>query len=73
SDGLTGATATADTVFVALARLTAEPEPVPLDESVAVTVVDGTDEIHVRWSGGREVRARLDDGAVEVGTGRPGA
>jgi hypothetical protein len=37
-----------------------------------VTVVDGTDEIHVRWSGGREVRARLDDGAVAVRTTRPG-
>lgn len=73
SEGLTGVTAAADTVFVALARLTAEPEPVPLGESVAVTAVDGTDEIHVRWSGGREVRARLDDGAVAVRTTRPGA
>ncbi|WUR79414.1 DUF2264 domain-containing protein [Streptomyces phaeochromogenes] len=73
TDGLTGVTAAADTVFVALARLTAEPDPVPLGESVTVTVVDGTNGIHVRWSGGREVRARLDDGAVEVRTTRRGA
>jgi hypothetical protein len=36
--------------------------------------VDGAaGEIHVRWSGGREVRAKPADGAVEVRTARPGA
>ncbi|MFF3818263.1 DUF2264 domain-containing protein [Streptomyces bluensis] len=64
-DGLTGVTAGADTLFVALARLTAEPDPVPLEESVSVHV-DGTDEMHVRFSGGRKVRARFEDGAVMV-------
>ncbi|MCX4904505.1 DUF2264 domain-containing protein [Streptomyces sp. NBC_00878] len=73
AEGLTGVTAAADTVFVAFARLTAEPDPAPLEDSVAVTTVDGTNEIHVRWSGGREVRARLADGAVAVRTARPGA
>ncbi|MBA2809889.1 DUF2264 domain-containing protein [Streptomyces sp. KM273126] len=65
-DGLTGVTAGAHTVFVALARLTAEPDPVPLEESVSVHVDGTTDEIHVRWSGGPEVRARFEDGAVVV-------
>ncbi|GGZ78496.1 DUF2264 domain-containing protein [Streptomyces bluensis] len=65
ADGLTGVTAGEDTVFVALARLTAEPDPVPLEESVSVRV-DGTGEIHVRFSGGSEARARLEDGAVVV-------
>ncbi|MEV6592092.1 DUF2264 domain-containing protein [Streptomyces acidicola] len=65
-DGLTGVTAGAHTVFVALARLTAEPAPVPLEESVSVHVDGTTDEIHVRWGGGSEVRARFEDGAVVV-------
>lgn len=66
SEELTGATAEGDTLFVALARLTAEPEPAALEELVTVRV-DGTGELHVRWSGGREVRARLEDGAVAGG------
>ncbi|MEW2403912.1 DUF2264 domain-containing protein [Streptomyces sp. NPDC046862] len=68
--GLTGVTAAGGTVFVALARLTGEPDPVPLEElvsvRVSVRVEDGTDEIHVRWNGGSETRARLGDGAVAV-------
>lgn len=67
--GLTGtATATATgeaSLFVALARLTAEPDPVPLAEAVAVRV-DGTGELTVTWSGGREVRVRVGDGVAEV-------
>lgn len=58
---LLGATGDADTLFVALTRLTAEPAPVPLDELVAVRV-DDEGVIHVRWSDGREVEARLTDG-----------
>ncbi|GGX04200.1 DUF2264 domain-containing protein [Streptomyces chartreusis] len=59
--GLTGVTGDRPTLFVALARLTAEPEPTPLDELVTVRP-DGADGILVRWSDGREVRARLTDG-----------
>ncbi|MFE6939276.1 DUF2264 domain-containing protein [Streptomyces chartreusis] len=59
--GLTGVTGDRPTLFVALARLTAEPEPVPLDDLVTVRP-DGADGILVRWSDGREVRARLTDG-----------
>ncbi|WP_128431211.1 DUF2264 domain-containing protein [Streptomyces cyaneus] len=58
--GLTGVTGDGPTVFVALARLTAEPDPVPLQELVAVQVAE-SGEIHVRWSAGREVRVRLDE------------
>jgi hypothetical protein len=66
--GLTGVTGDGPTVFVALARLTAETDPAPLDGLVAVRV-PRTDEIHVRWSTGREVRIRLtgDGDAVDVG------
>lgn len=59
-DDLTGATDSEPTLFVALARLTAEPEPAPLDELVTVRVDDG--EIHVRWQDGRTVRVRFADG-----------
>ncbi|MGW5470690.1 DUF2264 domain-containing protein [Streptomyces chartreusis] len=58
---LTGVTGDRPTLFVALARLTAEPEPAPLDELVTVRP-DGADGILVRWSDGHEVRARLTDG-----------
>lgn len=58
---LTGVTGDRPTLFVALARLTAGPEPTPLDELVTVRP-DGADGILVRWSDGREVRARLTDG-----------
>ncbi|MGW7719047.1 DUF2264 domain-containing protein, partial [Streptomyces chartreusis] len=58
---LTGVTGERPTLFVALARLTAEPEPTPLDELMSVRP-DGADGILVRWSDGREVRARLTDG-----------
>lgn len=58
---LSGATGDGPTLFVALTRLTAEPDPAPLDELVTVRV-DDEDTIHVRWSDGREIRARLTDG-----------
>ncbi|WP_436986796.1 DUF2264 domain-containing protein [Streptomyces sp. enrichment culture] len=61
-DDLGGVTARGATLFVALARLTAEPDPVPLTEAVRVDADDdGT--LTVRWSGGDEVRVRLDDEA----------
>ncbi|MGN9757898.1 DUF2264 domain-containing protein [Streptomyces sp. SD31] len=63
--GLTGVTGDGPTVFVALARLTAEPDPVPLQELVSVQVAE-TGEIRVRWSAGREVRVRLDENGVAV-------
>ncbi|MFI5551851.1 DUF2264 domain-containing protein [Streptomyces sp. NPDC051738] len=58
---LSGTTGEGPTLFVALARLTAEPDPAPLDELVTVRV-DGEGTMHVRWSDGREIRARLADG-----------
>ncbi|MER5936145.1 DUF2264 domain-containing protein [Streptomyces sp. NPDC001928] len=58
---LSGATGDTDTLFVALTRLTAEPAPTPLDELVAVRV-DEEGALHVRWSDGRKVEARLTDG-----------
>ncbi|MFJ7291209.1 DUF2264 domain-containing protein [Streptomyces collinus] len=65
-DDLTGVTAGDSTLFAALARLTAETDPVPLPETVAVTAsADG--ELTVRWSTGREMRVRLDGSGVHVG------
>ncbi|MGI5379109.1 DUF2264 domain-containing protein [Streptomyces sp. CA-251387] len=55
------------TLFVALARLTAEPDPVPLDELVTVRV-DGEDGLQVRWGDGRTVEARFVDAGVEIAT-----
>ncbi|MDF3144841.1 MULTISPECIES: DUF2264 domain-containing protein [unclassified Streptomyces] len=63
--GLPGLTGDGPSVFVALARLTAEPDPVPLQELVAVQVAE-SGEIHVRWSSGREWRVRLDENGVGV-------
>ncbi len=65
SDTLTGVTTAGGTLFVALARLTGDPDPAPLADTVAVHL-DGTGELTVRWSKGPEVRAQLDDGAVDV-------
>lgn len=64
-DDLTGVTAGDATLFVALARLTAEADPVPLRETVSVTA-SGEGELTARWSEGPEVRVRLDASGVHV-------
>jgi hypothetical protein len=56
------------TLFVALARLTGEPDPAPLTDLATVEVPDG-DEIAVRWSSGAGCRfrfARAEDGTWSV-------
>ncbi|MFF0002106.1 DUF2264 domain-containing protein [Streptomyces tibetensis] len=63
---LCGVTTGDFTLFVALARLTAEADPVPLAETVAVTA-SGDGRLTVRWSGGPEVQVRLDTSGVHVG------
>ncbi|MFJ8590967.1 DUF2264 domain-containing protein [Streptomyces sp. NPDC093598] len=65
-DDLTGVTAGDATLFVALARLTAEADPAPLAETVTATA-SGDGELTVRWSEGPEVRVRLDGAGVHVG------
>ncbi|MER5832817.1 DUF2264 domain-containing protein [Streptomyces sp. NPDC002130] len=62
---LTGVTTGDSTLFVALARLTGEADPVPLAETVAVTT-SGEGELTVLWSAGPEVRVRLDGAGVRV-------
>ncbi|MFF2199800.1 DUF2264 domain-containing protein [Streptomyces sp. NPDC058145] len=60
SDGyvLSGVTGDGATLFVALARLTAEPDPAPLGDLVAVEVRDEQD-LTVRWATGRCGRFRF--------------
>ncbi|WP_340375065.1 DUF2264 domain-containing protein [Streptomyces sp. SS7] len=69
SDGeaaaLAGTAGDGGTLFVALARLTAEPETGPLEETVSVRA-EGPDGIRVRWSDGSEVRVTLSGDAVRV-------
>ncbi|MET8410895.1 DUF2264 domain-containing protein [Streptomyces sp. NPDC005195] len=57
---LEGAGAMGDdaTLFVALARLTAEPDPRPLDELVSVTV-EGAFDVSVSWASGPAARFRF--------------
>ncbi|WDV55376.1 DUF2264 domain-containing protein [Streptomyces coeruleorubidus] len=64
-EALTGVTGDGDTLFVALARLTGEPAPVPLAELVSVRV-DETGSVEVRWSDGDGARVLLDGSGVEV-------
>ncbi|MFF4832871.1 DUF2264 domain-containing protein [Streptomyces sp. NPDC001315] len=65
TDELTGVTGEGATLFVALARLTAEPEPAPLAESVSVRV-EGEGVLDISWSGGSGARVRVDERGAEV-------
>ena len=63
---LTGVVGAGPTLFVALARLTAEADPAPMAEAVTVEVT-GPGEFVVRWTEGPAHRVRLADGEVTVG------
>ncbi|MFI6560073.1 DUF2264 domain-containing protein [Streptomyces sp. NPDC050534] len=63
--GVAGVTGEGDTLFVALARLTGEPDSVPLGEAVSVRA-DGERELTVRWGDGSEAGVRWVGSGVEV-------
>jgi hypothetical protein len=50
------------TLFVALVRITAEPDPRPLGELVSVEV-DGDHGVSVHWAGGRRTNYRFTESA----------
>ncbi|WP_328677205.1 DUF2264 domain-containing protein [Streptomyces sp. NBC_01261] len=54
------------TLFVALARLTGEPDPRPLAELVSVEV-DGDHGVSVQWAGGRRTGFRFTESAGRSG------
>ncbi|WP_327400426.1 DUF2264 domain-containing protein [Streptomyces sp. NBC_01288] len=54
------------TLFVALARLTAEPDPRPLAELVSVEV-DGDHGVSVQWADGKRVGFRFTESAGRAG------
>ncbi|WP_208870589.1 DUF2264 domain-containing protein [Streptomyces griseochromogenes] len=65
---LSGVTGAAPTLFVALARLTAEPGPPPLTDLVSVEV-QGDYDLRVRWTSGRLGHFRFtapDDGSADA-------
>ncbi len=64
-EDLTGVTGSGATLFVALARLTAEPGPAPLEHTVTVTA-PAEGELTVRWNGGPVLRVRFDAARVQV-------
>ncbi|MGW0820212.1 DUF2264 domain-containing protein [Streptomyces sp. NPDC002845] len=64
SESLTGVTGDGDGLFVALARLTADPDPRPLADLASV-VVDGT-ELRVTWEDGSETAVRVEPGGPMV-------
>ncbi|MFE7842011.1 DUF2264 domain-containing protein [Streptomyces sp. NPDC057474] len=62
--GFAGETGDADaTLFVALARLTADPDPLPLTELVSVAV-EGAYDVVVTWADGERAGFRFDRGAT---------
>ncbi|MDK1345619.1 DUF2264 domain-containing protein [Streptomyces sp. 378] len=63
-EDLTGVTTGDSTLFVALARLTAETDAAPLAETVTVTASGA--EFTAHWSEGPRVRVRLDGAGVTV-------
>ncbi|MEU9167245.1 DUF2264 domain-containing protein [Streptomyces sp. NPDC048420] len=65
-DELAGVTGEGAALFVAVARLTGESDPVPLEEAVAVQAY-GARELGVRWGDDEpEVRVRFGDAGVEI-------
>lgn len=68
TSGLTGVTGEEVTLFVALARLTAEADPLPLQALVSVEV-EGAYEVRVRWADGPETRFRFSaPGGLSAGS-----
>jgi hypothetical protein len=65
TDSLTGFAGENATLFVALARLTAEPDPVPLGDLVSVGA-DDAGGLEVRWHDGGVARVRLAESGVDV-------
>ncbi|MGW0867446.1 DUF2264 domain-containing protein [Streptomyces sp. NPDC002611] len=65
TDTLTGAVGERATLFVALARLTADPDPAALQELVSVRA-DDAGALEVRWSDGGVTRVRLTESGVDV-------
>ncbi|MFG2798073.1 DUF2264 domain-containing protein [Streptomyces pseudovenezuelae] len=62
---LTGVVGPRPGLFAALVRLTAEPDPEPLEEAVAVEVT-GPEELLVRWPDGAVLRVGPVEGEVAV-------
>ncbi|MDX3638885.1 DUF2264 domain-containing protein [Streptomyces sp. MB09-02B] len=61
--GCDGTTAEDGTLFVALARLTADPDPLPLTDLVSV-VVEGAHDVVVTWADGERAAFRFDRAAT---------
>ncbi|MDT9698928.1 DUF2264 domain-containing protein [Streptomyces sp. P17] len=64
-EDLSGVTGDGPTLFAALARLTAEPDPAVLAGMAAVSVVEGQ-EVVVRWASGGQTRVRVRDGELNM-------
>jgi hypothetical protein len=62
---LTGVVGPGPGLFVALARLTAEPDPAPLEEAVTVEVIN-PEQLVVRWREGAVLRVGPAEGKVAV-------